>query len=309
LDEAGGGKAQAGGSPGRDEVGGFKPEGFRGILSDVTLQTRRRTYWIFFGISGAMLLTGLVFTILLAARGNLVIFLIEHGIYEVHPFLNLRIPSYVLSMADILVLCLFAALVGALILRTFKKTVSAEIFFFAFWLATLSFESLRLVHLFLALGGSSDSVLAIVDKVYIGTRFLGYIAIFISGLYAAGMRNDRQFSIMSVSVGISIALVSILPVNTGIWARNFMFKVGYSVLIEGFSLAIILITIANYLIAVRVRGDRAYFFIAIGIAAIAAGTQYVSRDGSPLLSLVSILAMATGSFLYIYKIHSFYLWQ
>ncbi|MFZ3110837.1 MAG: hypothetical protein WA234_09165 [Rectinemataceae bacterium] len=291
------------------EAGGFKAEEFRCILSNVTLQTRRRTYWIFFGISSAMLLTGLVFTILLATRRNLVIFLIEHDIYEVHSFLKLRIPSYILSMADVLVLCLFAVVVGALILRTFKKTVSAEIFFFAFWLATLSFESLRLVHLFLALGGGSDSVLAALDKLYIGTRFLGYIAIFISGLYAAGMRNDRQFSIMSVSVGISIALVSILPVNTGIWAGNLMFKVGYSVLIEGFSLAIILITIANYLIAVRVRGDRAYYFIALGIAAIAVGTQYVSRDGSPMLSLVSILAMAAGSFLYIYKIHSFYLWQ
>jgi len=285
------------------------PEDFHGILLLVTLQTRRRTYWVFFGISSAMLLMGLVFAILTATHRNMVIFLIEHDIYEVHSFLRLRIPSYALSIADVLVLCVFAALVGALILRTFKKTVSAEIFFFAFWLATLSFESLRLVHLFLALRGGFDSVLAVIDKLYIGTRFLGYIAIFISGLYAAGMRNDRQFSIMSVSVGISIALVSILPVNTGIWARNFMFKVGYSMLIEGFSLAIILITIANYLIAVRVRGDRAYYFIALGIAAISAGTQYVSRDGSPLLSLVSILAMATGSFLYIYKIHSFYLWQ
>lgn len=297
------------GNAGMWRNGGFMPEDFHGILLHVTLQTRRRTYWVFFGISSVMLLIGLVFAILTATHRNMVIFLIEHDIYEVHSFLKLRIPSYVLSITDVLVLCVFAALVGALILRTFKKTVSAEIFFFAFWLATLSFESLRLVHLFLALRGGSDSVLAVVDKLYIGTRFLGYIAIFISGLYAAGMRNDRQFSIMSISVGISVALVSILPVNTGIWARNFMFKVGYSMLIEGFSLAIILITIANYLIAVRVRGDRAYYFIALGIAAIAAGTQYMSRDGSPMLSLVSILAMATGSFLYIYKIHSFYLWQ
>ncbi len=256
-----------------------------------------------------MLLTGLVFTILLATRRNLVIFLIEHDIYEVHSFLKLRIPSYVLSMTDVLALSVFAALAGAVILRTFRKTVSAEIFFFAFWLATVSFESFRLVHLFIALGGGSDSFLALIDKLYIGTRFLGYFAIFISGLYASGMRNDRQFSILFIGVGISIVLVSILPVNTGIWARTLMFKVGYSMLIEGFSLAIILITVANYLIAVRVRGDKAYYYIALGIAAIAAGAQYLSRDGSPLLSLVSILTMATGSFLYIYKIHSFYLWQ
>jgi hypothetical protein len=88
-----------------------------------------------------------------------------------------------------------------------------------------------------------------------------------------------------------------------------MFQVGYGSLIEGFSLAIILITIANYLIAVRVRGDKAYYFITLGIAAIAIGALFAGMDGSPLLSFLSVSAMGLGSALYIYKLHSFYLWQ
>lgn len=256
-----------------------------------------------------MFLLAVVFSILLILRRDVPIFLIERKIYKVHTILGWRISSFALSLADALSAAFFASLVGAFILRTFRKTVSAEIFFFAFWLATISFDSLRLVHLFAGLNGGSDTLLAVIDKLYIGTRFLGYIAIFISGLYASGMRNDRQFSIMAACVGISIALVSILPVNTGIWTRNIIFKVGYGRLIEGFSLSIILITIANYLIAVRVRGDKAYYLIALGIAALTAGTHYLSRDGSPTLSLVSMAMMALGSFLYIYKLHSFYLWQ
>lgn len=256
-----------------------------------------------------MLLLGAVFAVLLTSRNDVPIYLIEHGIYKVHPVFGLRIPSYILSLADVLSLGIFPVIVGAFILATFRKTVSAEIFFFAFWLSSLSFESLRLVHLFLAVGGESDSLLGIIDKLYMGAKFVGYIAIFISGLYAAGMRNERQFSIIAVCVGISVALASILPVNTGIWSQNLMFKVGYGRLIEGFSLAIILITIANYLIAVQVRGDKAYYFITLGIAAIAAGTHFVSRDGSPMLSLMSMAVMSLGSVLYIYKLHSFYLWQ
>jgi len=275
----------------------------------VTLQTRRRTYWVLFSLSTAMLLLGLVFAILIAARKNLPIFLIEQGIYKVHTILGIRLSSHILSIADSLLLASFAVVVGAFILSTFRKTVSAEIFFFSFWLATLSFESLRPVHLLLGARGASDTALAVIDKLYMGNRFIGHISIFISGLYAAGMRNDRQFSIMAACVGIGIALASILPVNTGIWTQNAMFKVGYASLIEGFSQAIMLITIANYLIAVRVRGDRAYYFIALGMAAMAAGTHFVSRDGSPLMSLASISLMSVGSVLYIYKLHSFYLWQ
>lgn len=256
-----------------------------------------------------MFIVAVVFAALLGTRRDVSIFLIEHGIYKVHIVFGLRFSSLFLSIADALFSSLFAVCVSAFILLTFKKTVSAEIFFFSFWLGTLSFESLRLVNLFLAVSGGADSVLAIMDKAYMGLRFLGYMAIFISGLYAAGMRNDRHFSIMAACLAISIALVSILPINTGIWGMNLMFKVGYGRLIEGFSIAILLMTIMNYFIAIRVRGDTAYYYIALGMAAIAAGSYFTSLDISPLLSFASILTMSFGSILYISKLHSFYLWQ
>jgi len=256
-----------------------------------------------------MALLALACAAVLAFRKNIPVFLIEHGIYKVFVVFGLRIPSHVLSMIDVLVLSLFSVISIAFILRSFRKTVSPEVFFFAFWLASLSFESLRLLHLLFALAGMTDSFLAVTDKLYMGVRFFGFIAVFISGLYAAGMRNEKQFSILGASAGISVALVSILPVNTGIWERTLLFRLGYSQLITGFTVAIILITIANYLVAVRMRGDRAYFYIALGIAAVTAGDFLAGRDISPLGSLVALALMAAGTFVYIYKLHSYYLWQ
>ena len=292
-----------------DRQGAFKSGRFGGILGTVTLQTRRRTYWTLFGISLAMFLLGAGLAVLLGTRNDVPIFLIEHGVYRVHPIFGLRIPSLILSAFDIVSLSFFVVVVLGFILLSFRKTVSAEIFFFSFWLCTLSLESLRFVHLFLALSGKADSILAIVNKLYMGGHFLGYMAIFISGLYAAGMRNERQFSVMAACAAISVALAAILPVNTGIWEQKLMFKVGYGQLIEGFSLSVILITIANYLIAVRVRGDKAYYYIALGIAAVTAGSHFVGLDSSPTLSLASMLTMSLGSVIYIYKLHYFYLWQ
>jgi len=289
--------------------GVFKRDAIRDMLISVTLKTRRRTYWILFGISLALFLVGAVFSILLATRKSVPIFLIERGIYVVHPFLKLRLTSLTLSIVDALALSFFAAAAGALILRSFRKTVSAEIFFFALWLATLSFESLRLVHLFLAVRGASDLALALVDKFYLCARILGYVVIFVSGLYASGMRNERHFSILAICAGITIALVSSLPINTGIWERTLMFKVGYGRLIEGFTMAIIAITIIDYLIAARVRGDKSYYLTSLGIAAVMWGAHFASLDRSPLLSIVSLAAMSGGCVLYIWKLHTFYLWQ
>jgi hypothetical protein len=273
------------------------------------LQTRRRTYWILFGIEAFLLLVGLVFSILLSFMKKVPIFLIERGIYETYEVFGLRIPSFGYSLVNALLLAVYSVGLSLFILKTFRKTVSPEIFFFIFWLCSLSFEAIRPLHLFMAVQAATDSSLSILDRLYMGSRFLGLIAIFISGLYAAGMRNDKQFSIIAICIGISVALSSIMPVNTGIWAVNLMFKLGYGRLVDGFSAAILLITIANYLIAVRVRGDKAYYYIAAGAALAVAGALVASRGASPLASMLSFLAMGAGGFVYIYKLHSFYLWQ
>lgn len=275
----------------------------------MTLQIRRRTYWILFGISCASSLLALSASAILAFKGNLPVFLIEQGIYSIHDFFGLRVPSHILSLMDVAALCGFAVIGQAFVLRSFKQTVSAEVFFFAFWMCCASFEALRPLRLVLALGGSADGVLAVVDKFYTGVKFFGFSCLFISGLFASGMRNEKQLSIVAVCAAISIALASRLPVNSGIWDRTLLFKVGYGNLINGFSFSIIIITIMNYLISTRVRGDRSFYYIALGIAASTAGTFLLSKDISPLASLLALLALGGGSWLFIKKLHSFYLWQ
>lgn len=275
----------------------------------MTLQIRRRTYWILFSISLALSLLGLLCAVLLFLRKNLAVFLIENGIYRLHNFLGIRIPSHALSIADVVALAAFSVIAGAYILKSFRKTVSPEIFFFSFWVACSSFESLRLFHFLLALSGWTDSSLAIIDKLYTGIKFFGFTALFISGLYATGMRSEKHFSIIATCAGISTALATVLPVNSGIWDSNLMFRIGYSRLIQGFSFSIILITITNYIIATRVRGDTGYYKIALGIAASAAGTFFLGKDISPVASLISLFALALGSTVFIHKLHSYYLWQ
>jgi hypothetical protein len=275
----------------------------------VTLKTRRRTYWALFGISLSQFLLGLACLSVLLASRNPAVFLIEHGIYKVHRLFGLRLPSQLLSAFDCLCLAAFAVVASGSILRSFRKTVSAEIFYFSFWLATLSFEPLRILHFLFALSGETDNLLGAFDKLYLGIKIFGYSCLFISGLYAAGMRSERQFSIVLVAAAASGFLALALPINTGIWSGNLMFKAGYGGLIAGFTTVIILITILDYLIAVRVRGDKAFYFIAAGMAAVSAGAFFLGRDVSPALSLASLLALASGGILSVNRLHSFYLWQ
>lgn len=275
----------------------------------VTLQTRRRTYWSIFVLSLAMLIVAAVMALLLLKRKDMPIFLVEHGIYRMYTLFGLQIPSLTLSIVDVLFSCLFAVAMSAIVLRTFRKTVSPEIYFFVFWLGSSSFEALRLVNAYCAVMGASDTVFSFLDKIYVAARIFGVLAIFISGLYAAGLRNEKHFSMILTAAMVSAALTAIMPVNTGIWGMTLMFKIGYEALFQDIVFLIFLVTVFCYLGAVTARGDKAYYFAAAGIFAVMGGSFCLALDMAPLGTLISMLVMIVGGIFYIQRLHAYYLWQ
>lgn len=279
------------------------------MLLSVTLLERRRTYWAVFLVSAFMLVLAIIASIFILVRKDVPVFLIEHGVYKVHPIFGIRIPSYMLSMFDVVASVLFSFSISIFILKVFKKTVSAEIFFFCLWVGTVSFEALRLVGLAAAILDLSYISISFFAKLYMGAKFLGLVMIFISGLYASGMRSEKHVALVAGGIGISVFFAAILPVNTGIFGMNLLYRIGYSSMFEGFSFAVILITVINYMLAAKLRSDRAYYMIALGIAGITLSYFLLSLDMTPAVSFLSIITMATGSLLYVIRLHSFYLWQ
>lgn len=275
----------------------------------MTLQSRRRTYWLLFALSAVLLAAAVATSVLALLDKGAPIFLIEHDAYRVHGFLGARVPSIYLSIADALACCVFSAAACASVLYTFRMTISPEIYFFSFWAVSLSFEALRPASLLIALLGVPEGYLALLDKIYVGTRLFGLAAIFLSGLYAAGMRTEKHFSMLAAGAGMSVALAAMLPVNSGIWGMNLMFRIGYFDMFQGFSIAVFAITAADYCIGAKVHGDPSYYWSALGIAALMAGAQLLKGDISPLFSLLAVPSMGLGCFIFIRKMHAFYLWR
>lgn len=275
----------------------------------MTITSRRRAYWLFFILSLVVLLTSLVLALPVLfghPTGRLRDYL------EAAPRLALfgsGLGSVPASIVGGLGLSLFSSAVLLAVLVSFRKTGSQEIFFFAFWVLALSFEAGRILVLRLSTGPWPDSWASIATRFVLATRFAGYGAFFLAGLYASGFRGEHPGRSLLVVLALGLALVSALPLDSGLHDDTLLVRSGYG-RSETIAAAVLgLLTAASMLVGASVTAEPGFRAVAAGSLALLAGQQLALRAWHPLLLLLAFLLLAVGARLFISRLHAYYLWQ
>ncbi len=222
---------------------------------------------------------------------------------------GLEIPSHYLAGASIVLCCLYAALSLGFILSSFRKTASTEVFFFSLWVLSVAFEVLRLGAFAIAVGGGTAFVQAAEARALLFTRYAGSLALFASGLYAVGFRNEKLGTVVGVVLIISLGLALAMPINTGSYAPTLELRSGYSALSEALLGIVAAVTIFNFFYASTYKGERTYRVIALGALALVAGHKLMTSQWNPLLLLAGFALLAAGTWLFVSRLHTYYLWQ
>ncbi len=191
----------------------------------------------------------------------------------------------------------------------YSRTVSMELFFFAFWALALAAEPLRLESLRGAVFGASFPERNIITRAIVSARFLGVFSLFAGSLYAVGFDSEKQETSISVVLLCSLALGTGLPVNTGSFGPDLLQRIGYGALQDFLSGACFLGACADYLLAVRVTGEKGYRAAALGCALTFLGGFLLRRSASMASVLAGAALLAFGTWFFIRKIHAYYLWQ
>jgi hypothetical protein len=222
---------------------------------------------------------------------------------------TLDLPSHYLAAGGIGLCALYSALVLGFILYSFRKTVSTEIYFFAFWVLSVGLEALRLVVFDLAAGGGSVYWQIAATKTLLFARYAGYLSLFASGLYAAGFRNEKLGTVAVLVLAISLGLSTAMPINTGSFAATLELRAGYVELNSILVLAVGIVTIADYLYAAHSTGEASYRLVALGAAIFLVGHRLLTTQWNPLAMLAGFVLLVAGSWLYVSRLHAYYLWQ
>ncbi len=222
---------------------------------------------------------------------------------------SLVFSSHHLAAAGIGLCALYSALVLGFILYSFRKTVSAEIYFFSFWVLSVGLEVLRLSVFNLASGGGTVYWEIAATKALLFARYAGYLSLFASGLYAAGFRNEKLGSVAAVVLAISFGLATAMPVNTGSFAATLELRAGYVEINSILVLAVAVVTVANYLYAAHSTGEASYRLVALGAAVFLVGQRLLTTQWNPFAMLGGFVLLVAGSWLYVSRLHAYYLWQ
>jgi hypothetical protein len=279
------------------------------MLDPVTIATRRGIYWMLFLLSLAFFVTGLVFSFRGFARGSDSGFLSSSGALFEAGFLGLRYTSPLgATMAALLASLIGTVLLGGILL-TFRKTVSPEIFFFSFWALSLSFECGRILVFWLGSSLAPDAAMEYASRLVLSGRYMGDLALLFSGLFAVGLRSEQPgvFAVAILAIGVSFA--STVPLNTGVYEASLVLRPGYPGIDQAVGAMAALLTLANYLRAGVVTGERGYLLAGVGILLAVLGRIALETAWQPPLVILGGLLAALGSWLLISRLHAYYLWQ
>lgn len=274
----------------------------------MTLASRTRTYrlcWVlslvFAAVSVAALLS--IGPDALSAAGRLPDFPAPRGEGSIFS----RYPAALPIAAGILCSAYGITVLFLLSFR-YSRTVSMELYFFAFWALSLSAEILRAESLRGALRGVTYLEWDLVTRLLLSLRFLGVFSLFAGSLYSVGYSEDRQTVPIGAVLLAALVLGTGLPVNTGSFGADLLQRVGYARIFVFLSAASFLGAAANYLIAARITGEGGYRWAALGCALVFVGGQMLRTSASPASVILGALGLAAGTVLFLHRIHAYYLW-
>jgi len=211
-------------------------------------------------------------------------------------------------LAGLFLLILICVISCTVLKRLWERTASAEIFFFLFFLYSISFEAIWLWSAIAIVKEAPVFLGIMLSKIILFGRFFGLISLLFSSLYAIEMSYQKFPILMLTPILISLALAYTLPVDSSVLMRNFLYKMGDAKSHWIVTIVLEIVTILNYLIAAYRRGKRAFVWIAVGVFLILLGREFLIFTLEPLPTAISIILAIAGIWIFSKQINRVYLW-
>lgn len=213
------------------------------------------------------------------------------------------------SLVSVLLLVVYSVAGGILLHTFFRKTVSSEMFFFTFFVISMSLEAARIADLLIVAQNAPAYYEVVVTRaVYFG-RFLGVFCLFTSGLYATGIDYQRFEIVLGISLLLAFTLAFSIPVTSVAGAPTLVNRLGSRSQLLSVFFALELFSVLNFLLASFLKRNRDYIWMAAGLFLVIVGKDLLFFLVSPVPDAVAAVLLFAGTMLFGNRTHVVYLWS
>jgi hypothetical protein len=195
------------------------------------------------------------------------------------------------------------------VLFAFEKTQTVEITFFAAAIFVLSLESLRIFVPLYGLWVHANFFSAAISRAVIFCRIFVLLALLASAIFTTGETIQQVGPSLFLLAFFSLSLANVMPINSGGMTSTFMIPTGFRGSLVSLLSLLGVLTLVSYLVLGKTRGIPEYGDSAGGIFLFLVGYALLALCDSWLFFAAGALLISVGSWVYLDRIHRYYLWQ
>jgi hypothetical protein len=210
--------------------------------------------------------------------------------------------------ASLSVFLVFSVLANLGIRNLYARTGAAEILFMMLFFASLSLEAFRFGNLLIREGSLSPLIALILSRTVLFGRLFGLMCILTSSLYGVGMKYNQYPVLIGGIFVLALTLAGTLPLDGTLLEATLLHRIGDR---KGFvfvTLLLSLLSLTNFLIAVRVRRSPRFLALTAACVCLLLGRELAVRGVAPLPTVLGATLLTGGYILFIRNIGIFYLW-
>jgi hypothetical protein len=203
---------------------------------------------------------------------------------------------------------LFAFVSQVLLFYFFEKTQAIEVRLLGMFLFSFTFEILRIVIPLKTTMQLSGYIPVITSRLIVFGRFYGMFALFAAGLYVSGLKIRREETIIFTIAVAALLLTFRIPIDSFSYDTSLYPVIGFSNTFEIVSVVITILSMLCFASGAYTRGNREYYFIALGIIATAAGRRLLFTADTWIILVLGIAVLFFATWYTGAQFRRMYLW-
>jgi hypothetical protein len=221
----------------------------------------------------------------------------------------LPFPAPYVAFASIGTSVLFAFVSQVLLFYFFEKTQAIEVRLLGTFLFSFTFEILRIVTPLKTVMHLSGYIPAITSHFMVFGRFYGLFALFAAGLYVSGLKIRREETVIFPMATAALLFALRMPIDSFYYDTSLYPITGFSRTFGTLNIVIIMLSILCFISGAYTRGSREYYFIALGVLAVAIGRRLLLTADTWVILGAGAVFLFFGTWYAGIQFRRMYLWS